>query len=121
VADGDHLQDDFVDDPTGEQHEPAAPDRRVQRRIAASVPVEIHVGTRGIPTRGTTVNLSPSGALVSSRYPFEVGEHCTVHFPLARPGLVSTFTATIVRVDRMADGSLVALEFDDALLVTPGL
>jgi hypothetical protein len=51
----------------------------------------------------------------------EVGDPCVVRFPMAGPGLVSSVTATAVRVERLMDGYLVALQFDQALPPAPGL
>lgn len=89
--------------------------------MTVSLPVDINVGARGLPTRGTTVNLSRGGALVSIHNPVEVGERCTVQFPMARPGLVSAVMATVNRVEGVADGHLVALQFDDELPAAPWL
>jgi hypothetical protein len=119
VTDGDRPKKEHVHPP--EENKRAGPERRASRRTPVAIPVEIHIGDRGLTTRGTTVNLSRTGALVSLRYPIEVGEHCTVQFPMAGPGLVSAVSATVLRVEKMADGNLVALEFDDELPAAPGL
>lgn len=111
------------DSPGSPRHDRSQADeeRRAQRRVVVSLPVEIDVAARGLPTRGTTVNLSRGGALVAAREPFEVGDRCVVRFPMAGPGLVSAVTATVVRVERLVDGNLVGLEFDDELPASPGL
>jgi len=120
LADGYHPHDDAGCYETA-QREPAGPDGRAYRRTAITIPVEIDIGPRGVSTRGTTVNLSRGGALVSVRHPIEAGQRCTLHFPLAGPRLVSAVAATVVRVEKIADGNLVALAFDDELPEAPGL
>jgi hypothetical protein len=120
VADGDHQQGNSVH----ARHEGGGaeePERRAYPRIAITVPVEIDMGASGLPARGTTVNLSRSSALVSVRGRMEIGERCTIHFLMAGPGLVSAVAATVTRVMMIADGHLVALEFDDELPAAPGL
>lgn len=104
-----------------EHSERADPERRAHPRTGVSIPVEINVGARGLATRGTTINLSRVGALVSVAEEIEAGERCEVWFPMAGPGLVSVTSAQITRVERMPDGYLVALQFDDELPAAPGL
>jgi hypothetical protein len=104
-----------------EEQSRAGTERRAHPRTAVSIPVEVSVSARGVAIAGTTVNLGRGGALVCVRAPIVVGEHCTVHFRMAGPGLVSVVSATAIRSDRIADGHLVALEFDDKLPAAPGL
>lgn len=120
MAYGDRPPEDSVHEPSADR-EPVRPERRAHPRSPITIPVEIDVGVRGLPTAGTTVNLSRGGALVSVRDSIEAGERCTFHFTMAGPGLVSAVMATVIRVEHLTDGNLVALEFDDELPAAPGL
>jgi len=48
-------------------------ERRHDRRVKVSVPVEIHVDGASSPIRGATSDLSVSGCYIETLYPFPVG------------------------------------------------
>lgn len=83
--------------------------------------MEIVVGVDGVPTAGTTVNLSRGGVLVTVADPIEVGEHCTIRFPKPGSRSDSIMSGTVVRARKRDDGTLIALQFDRALPKAPGL
>ena len=76
------------------------------------MPVEIDVGVYGVTTAGKTVNLSNKGMLANVDQPIEVGERCMIRFSEPGPNHDAVMSGTVVRVHRVGDGNLVALEFD---------
>ncbi len=87
-------------------------ERRVHPRVQVALPVELDVDDYGPTAKGSTVDLSRGGVLMTVDLHVEVGARCTVRFPMAGVDGPEVKSGRVVRSGPVGSGFLVALQFD---------
>ena len=97
--------------------------RRTDPRVTTEHPIHLLVSLHGFDpahhryeSKGITVNVSRSGALVRVNQPVAAGERCLVHLPAGEAAVGKTLLyGTVLRVDEIDETFEVALRFDTKL------